>query len=194
MSGITEGLESLGSKFTSGLNNIVTGLGNLKDAFVTSITNLIDSIISGLSDLGTFLLDGIKSLFLPSDGFFENEVNELRSRFSFADSIIASASGLINIITASAAADEQEPPSIVMDINIRGTTKEVTVIDMSWYEPYKRYGDMVLSGMIWVFFVWRVFVRLPGIIAGMAGTPDIPIPHAPSQLMLESRDTDLKEI
>lgn len=144
LSGITQGLESLGSSITQGLSDIV----------------------DGLTSLGEDILNGLKSLFLPADDFLDNEVNEIRSRFSFADSIIASASGLINTITASASADEQEPPSIVMDIDIRGTTKAVTVIDMSWYEPYKPYGDQVLGGMIWIFFIWRVFVRLPGIIEG----------------------------
>ena len=137
LSGITQGLESLGSSITQGLSDIV----------------------DGLTSLGEDILNGLKSLFLPADDFLDNEVNEIRSRFSFADSIIASASGLINTITASASADEQEPPSIVMDIDIRGTTKAVTVIDMSWYEPYKPYGDQVLGGMIWILDIREQCIR-----------------------------------
>lgn len=138
-------------------------------------------------------MDGIKALFLPADDFLDEKVTELRSRFAFADSIIESAAGIMNAVSASAAAGEQAPPKIVMDLDIRGTTKAVTVIDLSWYAPYKHYGDMVLSGMIWVFFIWRVFVHLPGIIAGASGIPDSAVPSAPGQLMLDFPNTERLE-
>lgn len=149
MSGIEKGLESLGNSITSGLNNIVTGL-----------TNLGEHIVWGIGDL-----------FLPDENFLKNEVAQIRERFAFADSIVATVNTLHDLIETSAA-EIQEPPSIVMDINIRGTVKEVTVIDMSWYKPYKEYGDMLFSGILWAFFVWRIFVRLPGIISGASSGID----------------------
>lgn len=42
-------------------------------------------------------------------------------------------------------------------------------LDMTWYEKYKPTVDVLLSSMIWVFFVWRVFVHLPNIITGVSG-------------------------
>lgn len=41
-------------------------------------------------------------------------------------------------------------------------------LDFSWYAPFKAYGDAVLSGFMWLCFLWVLFKNLPGIIAGSA--------------------------
>lgn len=47
---------------------------------------------------------------------------------------------------------------------------ELTYIDMSWYKPFKPYGDLVITGFVYLFFLWRLFVHLPGIIHGSSGS------------------------
>lgn len=172
----TSSISSLRDKFVNSITDlrdkIVSGITDMRDKFLSGITNLRDNVVSAVTGIGTFIIDGIKNLFLPEEGFFDEKVNYLCSRFSFAESIVSSASSLVDTITKSSSTRGPVPPSIVLDIEIYGTTKSVTVIDMSWYAPYKRYGDMVISGMIWIFFIWRVFVRLPGIIAGGEGLAD----------------------
>ena len=178
---------SLGDKFALSISdlkdNFISSISGLKDKFENSITDLRDKFLSGITNLkdnvvtavtglGTFIIDGIKSLFLPEEGFFDEKLNYLCSRFSFAESIVSSVSSLVDTITKLSSSKGQTPPSIVMELEVYGTTKLVTVIDMSWYAPYKRYGDAVISGMILLFFSWRVFVRLPGIIAGGEGLAD----------------------
>lgn len=174
---ILTSLSNLGTKIIDGLTGLGTrildGLTSLGSTLLDGITGLISGVLDALISLGTFIVDGIKALFLPDDDFLDSKISSFRSRFSFADSIMSSASGLINTVTASATAGEKNPPKIVMDLDIRGTTKAVTVIDLSWYAPYKRYGDQVIGGMIWVFFIWRVFVHLPGIISGVSGAADL---------------------
>ncbi len=44
------------------------------------------------------------------------------------------------------------------------------IIDVSWYEPYRPYGDLVILAFAWLMFIWRVFVSLPGIITGAPGS------------------------
>lgn len=43
---------------------------------------------------------------------------------------------------------------------------EVGVLDLSWYAPYKKTVDNILGGFLWVFFMWKLFQRAPGIIGG----------------------------
>lgn len=43
--------------------------------------------------------------------------------------------------------------------------KSIT-IDMSWYLPYKKYGDMVLGGFMWLSFLYVLWKRIPDIISG----------------------------
>ena len=41
-----------------------------------------------------------------------------------------------------------------------------SIIDLSWYAPYKDQVDGLLSGFLWLGFVWLLIKRLPGIIHG----------------------------
>jgi len=43
---------------------------------------------------------------------------------------------------------------------------EVGFLDLSWYAPYKHTVDNILSGFLWLFFMWKLFSKLPGIIGG----------------------------
>lgn len=43
---------------------------------------------------------------------------------------------------------------------------------MSWYAPYKAYGDLIITGFVYVFFIWRIFIKLPGIISGTSGVAE----------------------
>lgn len=42
-------------------------------------------------------------------------------------------------------------------------------MDLTWYAEYKGTVDGILSAFILLWFVWRVFLSLPGIIAGTSG-------------------------
>ena len=48
----------------------------------------------------------------------------------------------------------------------------VKVIDFSWYAPYKTYGDLVLTGFVYAFFLWKLFIKSPNIIHGLGGSVD----------------------
>ena len=43
---------------------------------------------------------------------------------------------------------------------------EVEAFDLSWYTPYKETVDNLISGFLWVFFLWSLFRHAPGIISG----------------------------
>ena len=43
---------------------------------------------------------------------------------------------------------------------------QVEMLDLSWYTPYKSTVDGIVSGFLWVFFCWKLFQKLPGIIGG----------------------------
>lgn len=40
------------------------------------------------------------------------------------------------------------------------------VLDMSWYAPFKQYGDMIISGFMWLFYLIMLFRHLPDILNG----------------------------
>ena len=43
----------------------------------------------------------------------------------------------------------------------------MSAINLSWYAPYKQTVDNIVSGFLWLAFVWLVFKRVPNIIQGV---------------------------
>ena len=117
-------------------------------------------------NLSDSITDGIHSLFTPSDGFVDSKIEDLRENFTFADSIAATALDLRSFLTNLGSV----PP--VIRINLSAATGsyhyggDMVLIDFSFYEPYKPMMDSILSSFLWLWFVWRVILSLPGIIGG----------------------------
>jgi hypothetical protein len=44
------------------------------------------------------------------------------------------------------------------------------ILDVSWYGQYKDFGDKVILAICWALFLWRIFIKLPGIISGTEGS------------------------
>lgn len=55
---------------------------------------------------------------------------------------------------------------------------KIEMLDLSWYTPYKKTVDDLISGFMWLFFLWALFRRAPAIISGMG--------------LLESRLSDIR--
>lgn len=142
------------------------------ETFKTWISTGWQSIIQAIPTAGTIadaIGNVIKSIFVPDADFISEKWNAIRSRFDFADSITATGEVLVNILDGL----DPEPPVIYIDLgaaegsyNIGG---EVPFIDLRWYAQYKPTMDMIVSAFLWLAFVWRLILKLPGIISGMPG-------------------------
>ena len=44
----------------------------------------------------------------------------------------------------------------------------LSALDLSWYAPYKSTVDNIVSGFLWLGFLWLLIKRAPGIIQGSA--------------------------
>lgn len=125
-----------------------------------SILSLPIAIINGIRDVLT-------SLFIPSEGYFQDRWMDIRSRFPFVDSISVTVDSVLDFFKETAF---NEPPKINVHLNFANSDYnwggEAVYIDMSWYEPYKPIVDAFLSAWIWITFIFRLWKRLPGIISG----------------------------
>lgn len=109
------------------------------------------------------------AVFIPSEGYLNAKVEALRLKFSLFDSIINTVTDLRNFFTTLGA----KPPVIFIDLssasdfwNIGG---RVIFIDLTWYSKYKPSMDFVLSAFLWIWFLWRILLSLPGIVQGTSG-------------------------
>ena len=158
-------IQALPGKFQQWFNDIIDGIKTIPDKFEQWLTDIID----GIKTLPDKILEGLQKLFFPSNDYLSGKVDDLTGNFAFADSIVKTAQalrvGLAGITT--------EAPVIYIDLgaargfhNIGGT---VPFLDLRWYAEYKPTVDTVISAFLWICFVWRMLIKLPGIISGMPG-------------------------
>lgn len=131
--------------------------------------NLLAAIIDLPRRIVAFIIDGLRSLFFPSEDFISSKFNGLKDEFVFVSSI----TNAVDLISATFEDLSDEPPVISLDLSAAegnynyGST--AVSFDLSWYVRYKPYVDSVLSSILIVFFLWRVFKHLPSIISGIQG-------------------------
>lgn len=131
------------------------------DNVVGGIEKGVGKLLGGLSDL-------LKGLFVPRDGYFQERIDEIRSEFVLMDSVMATVDEIQSFFNESSF-DEAPKISINMG-NSRGQFnygKTSYALDLSWYKEYKPSVDIILSGIMWLFFIWRVFIGLPSILGGV---------------------------
>lgn len=173
-------------------NGILGGISAIKDAAVSIYTwltetavNFYNTIIGGITTVGDWLRqiwetlagvatdvitgvqEAIAALFVPDPDAIAVAVDAVKSRFPFFDSIVATGEVLKSSISSG------EPPKVYAHLeNAEGKFSyggTVAVLDMSFYSRYKATGDAIISAILFAFFVWRIFVKLPSIISGYSG-------------------------
>lgn len=126
-------------------------------------------ISDAVTDAAAEVKEAVNALVVPDKDYLTDKVNALCAEFAFADAIVRTGQalhlGLANITT--------EPPVIYIDLGAtRGSYNigsRVPFLDLRWYSEYKPTVDTVISAFLWICFVWRMLVKLPGIISGLPG-------------------------
>ena len=107
-------------------------------------------------------------MFVPDSENLENKVNSIKDKFSFIDSVKVTINDLTSIVT-----NEENAPIFYVDVmENKWFSGKVKVIDLSWYAPFKTYGDTVICCFAYAFFFWRIFINLSNIISGSGGAID----------------------
>lgn len=183
LSGIRKDISNVDSSVQQGFQDVVDSNQGIMDSVqdvVESNQQLQDineqiaqeqnNIISqGFASVAGTVAGGISSAFVPSDGFFEEKVNDLCDEYAFAGSIAATAKDMKSFLMNLGSV----PP--VIRINLGAATGDynyggdMVLVDFSFYEPYKPQMDAILSAFLWLWFCWRVILNLPGIISGASG-------------------------
>ena len=116
-------------------------------------------IVRLFSDLFNFL-------FVPSEERLTAIQNTVTDKFAFINSVnngIGNVQDMMNNLG--------NAPKINISIPQSSYTNEMhlDVVDMTWYAPYKHYGDVIITGFVYIAFIWRIYINLSNIINGNAG-------------------------
>lgn len=79
---VIDGISNVATNVANLPSNIAGALTSLFNKVVSAVTSIGDQITNALVTLGNFIIDGLKQLFIPSDGFFESVANDLSTFFS----------------------------------------------------------------------------------------------------------------
>lgn len=137
------------------MKGVLEKLGSLLDYLNPFSDNFLGKkIIELLGDL-------LKALFIPSEERLSAITNTVSDKFSFINSIKEAINSLSNMLT-----NLEISPSLTTNVNSKYYSGALKIIDLSWYSPFKSYGDLVISGFIYLIFIWKLFVHAPNIING----------------------------
>ena len=144
--------------------NAFTTLWEWLGSIVEAILSIPQAIIDGIA---TVLRNVLTELFVPDTAELEETIDEYLDEFSFAFMAYTIIEDIASILDGGG-----EPPEIYIHFEDSedprfqqlGTMK---VLDFAWYENYKPYGDMIISAILWAFFLLRFVHGLPNILRGV---------------------------
>lgn len=164
LNSIKSNLKSLSNVVGEGFDSLSSGISSFKNSFMDGISSLA-------SDIGTSVSNGIsnvlKDLFIPEDGYLNDRISSIRNKFAFADSILRTAQGLLNMFNSISG---NNAPSITVHLSSKTSgafygDKDI-VISLEWYKPYKPTIDALISGILWAGYIWLIIKRVPELIKG----------------------------
>lgn len=117
---------------------------------------------------------------ISGDDEVDNEtfIYNFKMKFAFIGDIKDIGDSFITDITTDqlGASSGASPPVITIDLSAADSPygyvygSEMTALDLSWYADYKPTVDAIMSGFLWVLFLWGLFKAAPGIISGIGIT------------------------
>lgn len=108
----------------------------------------------------------VAKFFVPDEEYIANFMEEFRDRFPGLFSIFEAGSTVVSKLSSISSGT---PPVITVPLGASTSFDlgdAAVTIDFSWYAPYKPTVDVILAGLIWLGFIWRLYSRLPEIIHG----------------------------
>ena len=126
----------------------------------------IPRIFSKLETLPQDIADKVKGLFVPDEALLTEITDTFKGKFGFLPVLKQFADDLFGMTP------ETDPPVIWIHLenaeskygyNYGGKTK---ALDLTWYQKYKANVDSIVSGFLWLAFLWLLFKRASSIIQG----------------------------
>lgn len=128
----------------------------------------IVKIYQGILALPQAIADAIKAvleaLFAPDAALMQEMTDTFKNKFSFLPTLHKVGTDLFGMTA------ETDPPVIWIHLeDAEGNYTyggPVKALDLSWYQRYKADVDKLISGFLWLAFLWLLFKRAASIIHG----------------------------
>lgn len=186
-------MTNLGDKIGGFFSDLGDKLGSWFDKLGEKLKEIGEFIIDIPGNIIDLLEKLLKKLFIPDEGFFDSQVQEVRQKFAFADSIIGTAENVYSAMTgntpaslssgggSSFGADDSgsgggssfdgDVPVFTFDFSKVDTHwnygGKAVKVSLAWLEPYRDIIQDIIRVFVWVVFVINTYRDLPNIINGV---------------------------
>lgn len=136
-------------------------------AFFTTLWGWLQSIIDAIKALPAAIAEKIGALFKPDEALLTEITDNFKGKFGFFSTLKQFGSDLFGMTP------ETEPPVIWVHLENAESKfgynygDKQKIFDMTWYQKYKASVDGLLSGFLWLGYLWLLFKRAPAILNGM---------------------------
>ena len=141
-------------------------------AFFTTLWGWLQSIIDAITALPAAIAEKIGALFKPDEALLTEITDTFKGKFGFFSTLKQFGNDLFGMTP------ETEPPVIWVHLENAESKfgynygDKQKIFDMTWYQKYKASVDGLLSGFLWLGYLWLLFKRAPAILGGMQLSAD----------------------
>ena len=142
-------------------------------AFFTTLWGWLQSIIDAIKALPAAIAEKIGALFKPDEALLTEITDTFKGKFGFFSTLKQFGNDLFGMTP------ETEPPVIWVHLENAESKfgynygDKQKIFDMTWYQKYKASVDGLLSGFLWLGYLWLLFKRAPSILNGMQMDEDL---------------------
>lgn len=107
----------------------------------------------------------LKVAFIPSEGFFEDYVSDIKTMLEGKFTFISEIRDFLGGIFGAVIDPDPDPPEF--KINLPGGkwgTGKVKIIDFSLFAQYRQYILNLIRVFLWIPFLMKLYRRLPQIV------------------------------
>lgn len=175
---VIEGISNVAQNIASLPSNIASALRGLFQQVVSAVTSIGDQITNALTALGNFLIDGLKQLFIPSDGYFEGVASDMQAWLEDHLGLLVYPFTLVtDLASRIAAVQGGEPIAHIPEIAYTDAGDKYVLIEEQDVNLYEQVGrnetflelhqlylmamDAVIGGAL-AFLAWKKFDQITG--------------------------------
>lgn len=161
------------SNIWESIKGIPAAIAEKIGAFFTTLWGWLQNIIDAITALPAAIAEKIGALFKPDEALLTEITDTFKGKFGFFSTLKQFGSDLFGMTP------ETEPPVIWVHLENAESKfgynygNKQKIFDMTWYQKYKASVDGLLSGFLWLGYLWLLFKRAPSILNGMQMDEDL---------------------
>lgn len=151
--------------------NILDWLKNILKGLLDAIIALLTAIRDGILSIPQAIAKAIAAVFTPSAEATASLQGIAAEHLPIAADLADISNRVVSTIESpSGSGGLGYTLSVDLGKHVGGGWSDtvVTLLDVSWYKPYKPLVDDTIVGLAWLLFLWNLYGALPSIIHGMA--------------------------